>query len=376
MPDDMVDDSAGELLEPFLVPGETLQWARQVRADSATLHFGSVRPQDLLVDLSVGVTAGRMLAVKPRRLRKPKGPAFAVERDGLALRPTEIAILGNGVELGSVIGLVVPTGTRSMGIDMAFILLLGHYRDRGVTAGAVEELLAVLGREQGGSIGRRMFNESRGAGYEALGSLEDARAHPDGALVLEGDYGGQIYLTCPASVVECSESTLAALLRELDRIAWPTNDNDGIAMHFEVAPVGAGIAGGIGGGIVTESVWVHDEFHRLQLAEEIRDVVLGLKPSFKGPDATPGPRTDGSYFSEASLGWRLRFGPEGRLERETGELGTWAKADDPVLMLHFRDRTVPALFVGGELLVAPDGDPEDPTAAAYLDFEFSPDAQP
>jgi hypothetical protein len=37
-------------------------------------------------------------------------------------------------------------------------------------------------------------------------------ANPDGAVVLTGDYGGQVYLTVPAELVECREEALRVLL--------------------------------------------------------------------------------------------------------------------------------------------------------------------
>jgi len=39
-------------------------------------------------------------------------------------------------------------------------------------------------------------------------------------VIFEGDYGGQIYATCPASLVRCSEETLQGLLRDLDTVGW------------------------------------------------------------------------------------------------------------------------------------------------------------
>ena len=92
---------------------------------------------------------------------------------------------------------------------------------------------------------------------------------------MEGDWGGQIYLACPLSVVGATEPALRALLRELDAIAWPTNDQEGMAILYEHRPAGAGVAGGMGGGLVDAAIWVHDEFVALGLADAIRAVIRG-----------------------------------------------------------------------------------------------------
>lgn len=57
--------------------------------------------------------------------------------------------------------------------------------------------------------------------FVPLPSLADARDVPDGVVILEGDYGGQIYVVAPAARVACSEGALQLLLRDLDDIAWP-----------------------------------------------------------------------------------------------------------------------------------------------------------
>jgi hypothetical protein len=42
-----------------------------------------------------------------------------------------------------------------------------------------------------------MVADSRAEPYRAFRSLSEAQAVPDGLVVMEGDYGGQIYLTWP-----------------------------------------------------------------------------------------------------------------------------------------------------------------------------------
>ncbi len=120
---------------------------------------------------------------------------------------------------------------------------------------------------------------AHGLPYHAFRSLEEARAADDGVVILEGDWGGQIYATCPAKRVRCSEQQLSQLLTDLNRIAWPGNekhgDNDGSAIHYEPRPVGSGVSGGMGGGRVVDGVWVHEEFVELGISDQIREVFEG-----------------------------------------------------------------------------------------------------
>ena len=128
---------------------------------------------------------------------------------------------------------------------------------------------------------RRMMADAHGGTYVAYESLDEARRDPDGALVMEGDYGGQIYLGCPLRVVGASEAALRTLLLDLDRIAW--KDPEGAAIRYERAPAGTGVAGGMGGGAVTPDIWIHDEFVELGLADQIREVVRGDRDRIAPP---------------------------------------------------------------------------------------------
>ena len=120
---------------------------------------------------------------------------------------------------------------------------------------------------------RHMVAAARGRRYEALKSLDDAKLTSDAAIVMEGDYGGSIYLTCPARLVRCDESTLRQLLLDLDEYDW--NDPDGVGLYYEVAPAGSGIVGGTGGGIVTDGVWLHPVLEAEGLRERVEAVVAG-----------------------------------------------------------------------------------------------------
>ena len=132
------------------------------------------------------------------------------------------------------------------------------------------ELEVIPGHE---SAVRRVVAEAHGDRYEAIKSLGEAKAREDAAVVMEGDYGGSIYLTCPARLVECDEPTLRQLLHDLDQHDW--NDPEGVGLYYEVAPVGTGVTGGTGGGIVTDSGRLHPDLEAMGLRARVAAVISG-----------------------------------------------------------------------------------------------------
>ena len=78
-------------------------------------------------------------------------------------------------------------------------------------------------------------------------------------LVLEGDWGGQIYLTVPFSKVGLN-AKLGELLQMLDKAAWSCNDEEGAGIAlYPVKNLRRGVFGGMGGGELTSSVWLHPD---------------------------------------------------------------------------------------------------------------------
>ena len=121
-----------------------------------------------------------------------------------------------------------------------------------------------------------MLADAHGTPYAALPSLKEARRVPDAAVVMEGDDGGSIYLTCPVRLVRCDEAALRQLLRDLDAHDW--DDPEGAGLFYEVAPVGSGVAGGTGGGVVTDGVWLHPELEAKGLRGRVEAVIAGRRP--------------------------------------------------------------------------------------------------
>src|SRR5262245_2870447 len=100
-----------------------------------------------------------------------------------------------------------------------------------------------------------MTSDARGVSYRAFASLAEAKESSDGVAVLEGDWGGQVYVVARAASIQCSESALQGLLAELDALNW--REPEGARVYYEEHRIGVGISGGMGGGTVAPEVWVH-----------------------------------------------------------------------------------------------------------------------
>jgi hypothetical protein len=129
----------------------------------------------------------------------------------------------------------------------------------------------------GGDPTRQFVTESLGDPYRPFGSLREASAAPDGAVVLSGDYSGTIFLTAPARIVACSEETLTTLVSDLDAVTWMSGDPTIATVTYEAHPVGTGVAGGDGGGVVLDRVWVHPHRVPPSVAAQAAEVVLGTR---------------------------------------------------------------------------------------------------
>ncbi|GAA1442946.1 hypothetical protein [Leifsonia poae] len=114
-------------------------------------------------------------------------------------------------------------------------------------------------------------------------SWTEARSDPDAAVVISGDDGGTIYLSVPLRLVRCNGEALARLAAELDATVW--DDPTSLGVNIEHLPVGSGIPGGMGGGIVVDDVWLHPrEFDGRDLLRA-RQVLF----SAEGPAPQPAP---------------------------------------------------------------------------------------
>jgi hypothetical protein len=73
----------------------------------------------------------------------------------------------------------------------------------------------------------------------------------------------------PPELSSATQKLSTISFRDLDAIAWPGNDRDMARVFYERQPLGARIAGGMGGGVVNVHGWVHQEFRDLQLEDQI-----------------------------------------------------------------------------------------------------------
>lgn len=105
---------------------------------------------------------------------------------------------------------------------------------------------------------RFIMSETSGVDFQPLAGFEAALKDPDGVAVFEGDYGGQIMMTLRMRGVKCNQHALDLLLHDLNTIAW--GGAEGSYVYYERMPVGSGVAGGMGGGVVTDGVWLHARF--------------------------------------------------------------------------------------------------------------------
>jgi hypothetical protein len=125
------------------------------------------------------------------------------------------------------------------------------------------------------SVLRELMAKASGRFYVAFETLNQVRTDPEGAVILEGDDGGQILCGCAGPAGRVLGGALTWLLYDLDQISWPGNDEGSARVVFERVAVGTGVAGGMGGGVVTSSAWIHPELVRLGIDNEIRAVLRG-----------------------------------------------------------------------------------------------------
>jgi hypothetical protein len=120
---------------------------------------------------------------------------------------------------------------------------------------------------------RSLMVEASGGAYTALETFAAACEQPSSIVIFEGDDGGTIYLTIPVREVACGEPALRQLLLDIDTMCW--SDHSMASTVYEIVSVGAIVAGGMGGGQVTDGLWLHPRVEALGMREDIRQVLKG-----------------------------------------------------------------------------------------------------
>jgi hypothetical protein len=110
-------------------------------------------------------------------------------------------------------------------------------------------------------------------------NYEKAKEAPNGVFIMSGDYGGQVYMTCPMRYVQCNKRALRRLLKDIDSRGWGCNEGDGADLLYLQREAGQGVWGGMGGGIILDGLWVHEEFGPLK--DAIWRVLQGKAKSLK-----------------------------------------------------------------------------------------------
>lgn len=127
--------------------------------------------------------------------------------------------------------------------------------------------------EQTQSPLRKMMSDAKGGEYVSIKNLEEAKKVKNSYLVMEGDDGGQIYITCPVELVKCEEKQLRELLESLDDLVW--QDLSMTGLYYEIHEPDSIVSGGSGGGKAGDDLWIHSEFDNIK--NKIKEVINGKR---------------------------------------------------------------------------------------------------
>lgn len=120
---------------------------------------------------------------------------------------------------------------------------------------------------------RYMLHHAKNVPFKPLTDYDRAKETKHGCVIIEGDYGGQIYLTCPMKYVKCSHGILKNLAADLDSLYW--DDESGCKVYYEEYKPPHGISGGMGGGVLIDGLWIHPEFKEIGIKDRIWAVISG-----------------------------------------------------------------------------------------------------
>ena len=118
-----------------------------------------------------------------------------------------------------------------------------------------------------------MVTKAKGLEYKPIENMEEARNISNAIVVLDGDYGGQVYATCPVKHLNptITHEQLEAICKQLSAVEW--NQDDDWQVSYQIKEVGHGVWGGMGGGRVEDGLWMHPKLSE-QSIELLRPIVV------------------------------------------------------------------------------------------------------
>ena len=117
--------------------------------------------------------------------------------------------------------------------------------------------------------------ETSGEKYQPLQTLEEARVVSDGVVILEGDWGGSIFATCPVKYIKATHQEIETLCQSLEASFFPTNikhHGGGWGVFYQRKSPGDGVWGGMGGGLVIDGLWIHAKLGEILSKKIISDL--------------------------------------------------------------------------------------------------------
>lgn len=125
-------------------------------------------------------------------------------------------------------------------------------------------------------------------------TLDEARSMEDSYVVADGDWGGQVYFTIPASQIACDEERVRQLVREIDQVCWGGQEEGSLGVNYRSGLPGEDVVGGMGGGVLERGLWVHDEIRQLGWESAIARVLGGEVDALDPPVRRSADPSDGS----------------------------------------------------------------------------------
>lgn len=124
--------------------------------------------------------------------------------------------------------------------------------------------------------------------YQTLSSLDsfiEARELARGHILIQGDSGGETFLTCPIKYVECAAENLFLLMLDLESLSQ-LGSLSGVPLSSEVPTAGydawiicAEFDFGecYQEGVIRDDVWLNAQFEERGLTRDVRLILSGKK---------------------------------------------------------------------------------------------------